>query len=440
MSLVDGFRQGFGMMSDYYNRKDAKEYRQEQLGLQRRRMNMAEESHNANMETAGLNTQILQNQVNDLPAATEHRNTMRGLQVRGQQLSLDGQETQNEINDFKLGAAKTNQGYKVKDQKNKDAVEKYQAYAASQDWAGFVTDPAFKGTNIEPLQSVHGADAAIKISEAMEKNDIKTVVDQSNVLFKSKLNRNAGKMKGRDGGTIKDITIIDFAQQPDGSVKVPIRVTTDNGVYNSYISEMRGIDPSDPDKVFTADDLYGTAASMGQLASILKSSGVYEQMQGNAQRYLAPQGSRGNGIPAEVQSVAMLSKMTGISPEELVRAKYFSQKDPSGATLQKMAIELAQKDPRLSGYGKKPGPEEMSNIIGEYRNMLLQSDQNETGQSGTPQPNPAPNPNQYSQVLQQAVAAIQSGKDRNAVIQRLEEMGVPQDLIKQSNLQVLNGY
>lgn len=155
-----------------------------------------------------------------MPAATKHANTMRGLQVRGQQLSVDGQETQNAINDFNLGAAKTNQGYKVKGQKNKDAVEKYQAYAASQDWAGFVTDPAFKGTNIEPLQSVHGADAAIKISEAMEKNDIKTVVDQSNVLFKSKLNRNAGKMKGRDGGTIKDITIIDFAQQPDGSVKV----------------------------------------------------------------------------------------------------------------------------------------------------------------------------------------------------------------------------
>ena len=112
MSLVDGFRQGFGMMSDYYNRKDAKEYRQEQLGLQRRRMDMAEDSHNADMLNKGLNTQILQNQVNDLPAATEYRNTMRGLQVRGQQLSVDGQETQNEINDFKLGAAKTNQGYK----------------------------------------------------------------------------------------------------------------------------------------------------------------------------------------------------------------------------------------------------------------------------------------------------------------------------------------
>ena len=376
MSLVDGFRQGFGMMSDYYNRQDTKEYRQEQLGLQNRRMNMAEESHNANMQTSALNRTLLQGQVDDMPAATEHTNTMRGLQVRGQQLSVDGKETQNEINDFNLRSAKTNQGYKVKGQKNKDAVEKYQAYAASQDWAGFVTDPAFKGTNIEPLQSVHGADAAIKISEAMENNDIKTVVDQSNVLFKSKLNRNAGKMKGRDGGTIKDITIIDFAQQPDGSVKVPIRVTTDNGFYNSYISEMRGIDPNDPDKVFTADDLYGTAASMGQLASILKSSGVYEQMQGNAQRYLAPQGSRGNGIPAKVQEMEYTRRLLGDeqykqwlmfgrgkSPQELGMAAYklasdtlegvyFDSPEEKKAAVDQMTTDLVSKF--QSAHSKRP--------------------------------------------------------------------------------------
>lgn len=431
MSLVDGFRQGFGMMSDYYNRKDAKEYRQEQLGLQRRRMNMAEESHNANMQTSALNRTLLQGQVDDMPAASEHRNTMRGLQVRGQQLSVDGQETQNEINDFKLGAAKTNQGYKDEDRKNQVAKERFNAYVAAKDMVGFATDPIFKDTNIGPLQNVKGIDAAIKGAEALEKRDFKTAIEQANILFSSKLNRNAGKMEGRDGGTIQNIKIIDVVEQPDGLYKVPVWVTTDgpSGGYNSFLSEQRGIDPDDPDKVFTGEDLFGTVAAAGSLASMMKASGIYDQMLANANRYLAPQGSRGNGIPAEVQSVAMLSKMTGIPPEELVRAKYFSQKDPSGATLQKMAIELAQKDPRLSGYGKKPGPEEMSNIIGEYRNMLLQSDQNETGQSGTPQPNPAPNPNQYSQLIQQAAEAIQSGKDRNAVIQRLVEMGVPQDQI-----------
>lgn len=58
MSIVDGFRQGFGMMNDYYNQQDNREYRQASLGLQNRRMNMAEESHNANMQTAALNRNV----------------------------------------------------------------------------------------------------------------------------------------------------------------------------------------------------------------------------------------------------------------------------------------------------------------------------------------------------------------------------------------------
>lgn len=423
MSIVDGFRQGFGMMSQYYDQQDNRDFRRSQLGLQNRRMNMAEESHNANMQTAALNRTLLQGQVDDMPAATKHRNTVRGLQVRGQELGIEGQETQNAINDFNLGAAKTNQGYKVKGQNNKDAVEKYQAYAASQDWAGFVTDPVFKGTNIEPLQNVQGADAAIKISEAMEKNDIKTVVDQSNVLFKSKLNRNAGKMKGRDGGTIKDITIIDFAQQPDGSVKVPIRVTTDNGFYNSYISEMRGIDPNDPDKVFTADDLYGTAASMGQLAGILKSSGIYEQMQGNAQRYLAPQGGRGNGIPAKVQEMEYTRRLLG---DEQYKQWLMFGRGKSPQELGMAAYKLASDT--LEGV-YFDSPEEKKAAVDQMTTELVSkfSQPTQSGQGGTPQPSQGAG--QYSQVLQQAAAAIQSGKDRNAVIQRLVDMGVPQDQI-----------
>lgn len=423
MSIVDGFRQGFGMMNDYYNQQDNREYRQASLGLQNRRMNMAEESHNANMQTAALNRTLLQGQVDDMPAASEHRNAMRGLQVRGQELGIEGQETQNAINDFNLGSAKANQAYRVKGQNNKDAVEKYQAYAASQDWAGFVTDPAFKGTNIEPLQSVHGADAAIKISEAMEKNDIKTVVEQSNVLFKSKLNRNAGKMKGRDGGTIKDITIIDFAQQPDGSVKVPIRVTTDNGVYNSYISEMRGIDPNDPDKVFTADDLYGTAASMGQLASILKSSGVYEQMQGNAQRYLTPHGSRGTGIPAKVQEMEYTRRLLG---DDQYKQWLVHGRGKSPQELRVEAYKLASS--ALGDDMMFDTPEQKKQAIDKMANELVSSF-NQTTPSSQGAPQPGPNSNQYSQLIQQAAAAIQSGKDRNAVIQRLVEMGVPQDQI-----------
>ena len=247
-----------------------------------------------------------------------------------------------------------------------------------------------------------GLDAAIKASEALESGDFKTAIEQANILFRSKLNRNAGKIKGRDGGTIQNIDIVDAVKQPDGRFKIPVWVTTDgpSGGYNSFLSEQRGIDPNDPDKVFTAEDLFGTVTAAGSLASIMKSSGIHNQMLDNANRYLSPQGGKGNDVPAEVRSVALLSEMTGYSPEEIVRAKYFSQKDPSGATLQKMAIELAQKDPRLTKIGAKPDQQAINAIVGEYLNMLskpvsqdeLNATNNQGGRTNTPQPVPTPTP------------------------------------------------
>jgi hypothetical protein len=354
------------------------------------------------------------------------------LQVRGQELGIEGQETQNAINDFNLGAAKTNQGYKDEDRRKQKLIERAKAYYDAGDFEGFARDRSFAGSDLELLQDREGIDAITDLNMAIELGDNAGIVSSANRLFKPKLNRNVGQMKGRNDGVIKDITILDFVQQQDGSIKVPVRVTTDKGTYNSYISEMRGIDPNDPDKKFTADELFGKAAVMGNFASRMKASGSMDKVRNGLSNYFAPQGSRGAGIPAEVQSVALLSKMTGIPPKELVEAKYFSQKDPSGATLRKTALELAQNDSRWNDiqYDYKDDPEkraaEMQALVKEYTGYLGTP---EGGQIGTPQPNPSPNPNQYSQLIQQAAAAIQSGKDRNAVIQRLVEMGVPQDQI-----------
>lgn len=385
MSLVDGFRQGFGMMNDYYNQQDSRKYQQQQLGLQNRRMNMAEESHGANMETAGLNRTLLQNQVDDLPAATQYRDTMRGLQVEGQQLGIEGQRTQNKANDFNLGNAQTQASYQAKDRKVKDAYEKLKVYQATGDWASFMQDESFKGTNVELLQNPEGAQAAMELTKGIETGDIKTVIDQSNRLFKSKLNRNVGKMPGRDGGVIRDITIVDFAQQPDGSVKVPVRVTTDKGTYSSYISEMRGIDPNDPDKVFTADDLYGTAASMGQLGSIIQSSGIYDQIDSSANRYLTQQNGKGRDLPAKVEEMEYTRRLLGDdqykqwlmygrgkSPQELSMAAYKLASD----TLEGIYFDT---------------PEEKKSAVDQMTTELV-SKFNQPTQSSTPQPDPTPAP------------------------------------------------
>ena len=399
MSLVDGFRQGFGMMSDYYNRQDTKEYRQEQLGLQNRRMNMAEESHNANMQTSALNRTLLQGQVDDMPAAAEHTNTMRGLQVRGQQLSVDGKETQNEINDFKFRSAKTNQGYKDEPLPRPRAQESLKAYEATENWEGFVQDPVFKGTPLEPFQHVEGADDAIALNEARKAGDIDTVVSKSNILFKAQLNRNVGKMKGRDGGIVRDISIIDYVQQPDGSVKVPVRVTTDKGTYNSFVSELRGIDPNDPDKVFSAEDLFGKAEEMGKLGTILKSSGVYERVSEAAGRYL---GTGKSDQPAKIQELEYIRQFIGTEGLQNF-LMYGRGKSPQQvyADAQKVALNIIKNDPKAMQLT----PEQVNAQVQQLATQLTQQTVAANGQGGQPgaqQPALNPNVEAFQQWIQSA--------------------------------------
>jgi hypothetical protein len=98
-----------------------------------------------------------------------------------------------------------------------------------------------------------------------------------------------GKTKGRDGGMIRDVSALGFEVQEDGVVKIPVQVTTENGTYTSYISDLRGIDENDNPKQFSTEELVGKAATLGQLASIMESSGVSGQMQQRASDYYASQ-------------------------------------------------------------------------------------------------------------------------------------------------------
>lgn len=384
-SLLQGFRSGFDMMDRHFRNQESDRRFSEQMALQRQQAERAGQQHEASMQSHALNTQLLQEQVNDLPVQREHRDSVRALE-------LDTAQQQNEVSKFNLSSAKDRK-------RQSDAKERLGMYAASGDWAGFLTDKSFQNTNAGLLQSVEGADSAIALSDSISNNDLPGIIQHANALFKSKLNRNVGKMKGRNGATIRDISIINMEQAEGGKTKLRVRVTTDNGPYESYISEMRGIDPNDPDKQFTADELLGTAAVMGNLAHTLKSSGVYDRLAQGADRALGVSASKkGSAIPAEVNTIAMLSQMTGISAEELVRAKYLSQKDPSGATLRKTALELAQKDPRwanLEDYANDPAKQQQmaSSIISEYSGYLMQGDAAPAA-SNQPQPGAPTNTNE----------------------------------------------
>lgn len=416
MSLVQGFRTGFDIVDRHYRNQESDRRFDQQMGLQRRRMGMAEEGHEARMTQAGLNNQILQNQVNDIPDANQYRDKTRALSLQTAETQNDTVMTQNESAKFNLDTAKA-------DRKKKQALERLNMYRASGDWSGFLQDDTFDGTNLELLKNGANADSAIALTDSISKNDVNGVVAQANNLFKSKLNRNVGKMKGRDGGVIRDISIVGFEQLEDGTTKLPVKVTTDKGVYTSYISEMRGIDPSDPDKQFTADQLFGTAAVMGNMAQTLKASGVYDGLNDAADRALGATNRPSGQVPAEVQTMQMLSELTGIPIEELVRSRMMNQRSPDPMSVYQNAVRLAQNDPAWKeiAYEEDPKQREAQQkaLIRQYMTI-----------PGAEKPAPQTEvTGEYRQLLQQAQQAIESGKDRGAVIQRLVEMGVPQDQI-----------
>lgn len=379
--LAQGFAQGFQMMDGYYNRQDNQEYRQQQLGMQKERMQLAKnadqratQSHAMGLQSQALGNAYKAKQVNNYDNTVQQQNELHGLNVEKAKLGID--------------AAKTNASNAAEDRKFAKAEKLFETYVATEDVEGIVTDPTFKGTPLEPFQRVDGAEDAIALNQAIKSGDIDTVVAKSNRLFKSQLNRNVGKMKGRDGGIVRDIEIIDYAQQPDGSVKVPVRVTTDKGTYTSYISEMRGIDPNDPDKVFTAEDLYGRAELMGQLGSVLKSSGVYDRVHQSANRYL---GTSQSDAPAKIQELEYIRKYIGTEGLQNF-LMYGRGKSPQQvfADAQKVAANILKNDPKAM----QMTPEQVNAQINQLATQLAQQTIAVNGQDSQPgMQQPAVNPN-----------------------------------------------
>lgn len=375
-SLLQGFRSGFDMMDRYFRNQESDRRFSEQMALQRQQAERAGQQHEASMQSHALNTQLLQEQVNDLPVQREHRDSVRALE-------LDTARQQNEVSKFNLSSAKDRK-------RQSDAKERLGMYAASGDWAGFLTDKSFQNTNAGLLQSVEGADSAIALSDSISNNDLPGIIQHANALFKSKLNRNVGKMEGRNGATIRDISIINMEQAEGGKTKLRVRVTTDNGPYESYISEMRGIDPNDPDKQFTADELLGTAAVMGNLAHTLKSSGVYDRLAQGADRALGVNSkSKGSAIPAEVQRMEYTRRLLG---DEQYKQWLMYGRGKSPQELKMEAYKIASnalKDELFST------PEEKREAINEFaRNLLLGFSQPVQSDNPTPSPGQGNNNNE----------------------------------------------
>ena len=360
MSLVQGFRTGFDIVDRYYRNEESDRRFDEQMGLQRQRMGMDQEQHQASMQQQGLQTQILQSQVNDIPDANQYRDKTRSL-------NISTAERQNQAAGLELDITKSKKTWAEEDRKTEKANERLAMYRATGNWDGFDQDETFKGTNLELMQNEIGRQHAIALGDSLNNNDIKAAIASANGLFKSQLNRNVGKMKGRDGGVIRDISIVGIEQMEDGKSKVPVQVTTDKGVYTSYISEMRGIDPNDPERVFTGDELLGTAAAMANMARILKGSDAYKNMNEAADRALGVTKSTTSQVPAEVQRMAYTRQILG--DEKFEQWLMYGR----GKSPDEMKMEAYKVAADSLGEEIFDTPEEKRAAINEFANSLLLS-------------------------------------------------------------------
>jgi hypothetical protein len=441
-ALLQGFTAAYDRMDQHYRQQENNNRYQEQQQVNTQRYNdgmqrqqgldaMAKQSHEMQMQTGGLNMQVAQNQVDRLPQQNAYADEIQGINKQGALLN-------NQAKEYDLGTAKENKGKASKEEKQVRAAQKLKAYSVSGKWDQMVSDPDFEGTDAELIFSGVGRKAAVGLADSISKQDWGSATQSFNKLYKPKLNKMVGS-KGRDGLKILDVEATGFEVQEDGSVKIPVYVTTEKGKgYTSYISELRSSDENDPHKQFNVDELIGKAASLGQLATIMESSGVNSEMTKRANTYIGS-GQKQQQIPAQAQNVQYMAQAMGITPGEAWQLTMNAKENPQALQLAKVKFIQSQLENNEDLKYKLSSDETDQQYAARKQKALSDASATFDGiiganasgsglQTGAPTPTPAPNP-KLQAVLQQAKAAIDSGKDRNAVIQRLVEMGVPQDQI-----------
>tara|TARA_R110002167_G_scaffold91458_1_gene246079 strand:- start:153219 stop:154355 length:1137 start_codon:yes stop_codon:yes gene_type:complete len=272
MSLAQGFTNGFQLVDNYQRNNTREEMQKKQFGLQEENQAMRKTAFDSGekLKSEQLTSAKNTNALNAKKAGHYEENRQRGINVQDAQIS-SANASQN-ASEYGLERTKASD-------KNAKLLKRAESYFINKDMNGFMNDKAFKDTDLSLLQTPEGIKSAKNLSKLITEGNMSGAMVEFNTLYKAKLNRNVGKAKGRDGGTIRDISPLNI-EQSNGGYKLAIRVTTDKGAYQSYLSEERGIDKDDPDKQFTLDDLLGRASALGSMASIMDSSGMSSEMQG----------------------------------------------------------------------------------------------------------------------------------------------------------------
>jgi len=415
LGLLDGFKTGWSVMNQHNRQQENKRrYDQEferneerhQQGLERQAEidAMAKDQHQM---TQALNALQLSKTGQEL----RHFDEDKKLDQEGKRSAIGARKANTEYTKTQTKGAKQRQGNNKEDRLYAKQLRKLEHSLNTGDFSSIAVDPDFQKTDLSLLFSGTGREHAYGLSKAIDMGNWDAATHHFNNLYKSKLNRAVGT-KARGGGKIVDVSATGFERGPNDNIRIRVKVTADNGQkYDSYISELRSSDPKDKVKHFSADDLLGKAATLGNLAQIMESSGINQQMGERAARTLNKH--QGQKTPAQIQVMEYIAAASGLTREEVAK-KYLNGKD--GNIDLKLLTQAAKSLESNRAAAKDPAlyKQLLDQRIADYRSAMGGKAQG--GELSA----------EESRIINFAKDAINQGKSREAVIEQAKNMGLSQ--------------
>ena len=418
-ALTEGFNSAFSAMQGHYDRKensrryDQRQERQSALDIQNNsryddsqdRLDIREgqttDLHNANMANSALTNTVNQNAVDQIDVNNKRSNT----QYNQQQTQYAQQQDQ------------------IKQQK---AFAELNALQASGNAGEAIYDPKYDNMNVALLRD-KGAVHVKQIVEKWDSGDFEGSIPEVNKLFKSQLNKGSG-----DNVKSKEISNVKMVKDENGedSLEVMLTVTPVKGEpYQATLTKFRSNNPEDPISRIKMTDLFDTVGGLSKFAGLMEQSGTYARTSQSAQNYVN-QGQKSQKIPAKAMNAKYMAQAMGISEGEAWGIINNAKTNPNAVGIAK--AKFVQDAVAKNGEYEFATPEQQQAFINQFSQMFdeLVGSQSSQQQPNSGQQNPQTGGgSEYSAVLQKAQVAIQGGTDPEAVMQRLLEMGVPQDQI-----------
>jgi len=413
--LLDGFRVGYGVVDNYMDKKDSREFRDQQYADQKQRQGLQDKrqseidgmnrsEHAVKMADYGLG---LQQKEKQLASFDEDRElNVAGKKASNTSLSLGNTVRKKQIDAYDDKEVKAKQAQSATNITNAIEMNKV---GGEVDWNALSRDmESLQGTQWGFLWDGKQQAALKSLTADISKG---TITSETLQLLNNggmpEIKKAIGK-PSRFGSPISDVAIAGLEPSKDGkafSIRLLVRDEAGN-TYQSAVNE--GRDADSPLKEIGTDKILQHLTAQNAILDEAERSGFIEKL--GQHKAMQMQSSSKGGTPAKIQEYEYLQNMLGQEGFErwLTTSKGKDQKTlEMNASVQ--AYKIVEKDMSLIGASDQ----EVSAAVQRVKTMLL----NTTGdsqQGGLPQ--------NGGQQIQQGQQPIISQDQLNQIIQGITQL------------------